>query len=113
MKKIKICMSVILFAMAVCILSACSNKESDKNQTTSPAGTTPSTTAAGGSTGGSGNNGTNGTSGTGGTGSETSGSQDEEESGTGVLDDMAEDLEEGADDVMNGPGVTSASDESR
>ncbi len=103
MKKIKICMSVILFAMAVCILSACSNKESDKNQTTSPAGTTQSTTAAGGSTGGSGNNGTNG----------TSGSQDEEESGTGVLDDMAEDLEEGADDAMNGPGVTSASDESR
>ena len=112
MKKIKRCMCAIMFAMAVWILAACS-MESDKNQTTSPAGTTQSTTSAG--TGETGTNGTSGTSGTGTGSRETTDryDRDEEESSTGVLNGMADDLEEGVDDVLNGPGVTSASDETR
>ena len=127
MKKIKICMAAVL-VMSLLVLTACGRSDNNKQASTQ------STTSAG-----SGGNETSGTSGTGSGANETgangsgtnkstgsgestgygaddtagSGSGDGSQGSRGVLDDMADDIEEGVDDLMDGPGTaTRASDES-
>lgn len=86
MKKIKVCVFGMLFAMAVFSLTACGNRDNATDNTTSAAGTQTTTQGVTTDTDDRGMNGTNGTN----------------ESSTGVIDGMVDDVERGIDDVMDG-----------
>ena len=110
MKKIKICMFVMLFAMSLFVLAGCSNKNQDNTQSSSASrqetesATTNGTSGTEGSTSAG-----NGTSGSNKGNTESSSSRES----TGVLDELGDDMEQGMDDLLDGPGATSASNESK
>ena len=123
MKKIKICMAAVL-VMSLLVLTACGRSDNN-NQSSTSAGSGGNETSGTSGTGsganetGANGSGTNKSTGSGestGYGADDtagSGSGDGSQGSRGVLDDMADDIEEGVDDLMDGPGTaTRASDES-
>lgn len=123
MKKIKICIAAVL-VMSLLVLTACGRSD-DNNQSSTQSTTSASGGANETSGTGSGANETSGNgsgtdrdtgSGQGGYGADdTYGSDngDESQGSGGVLDDMADDIEEGVDDLMDGPGTTSRDSDER
>ena len=112
MKKIKMSLCILLLSLTVVGLAGCSNKNSTDQskaggQTTQAETTAGQTTGAGaeGQTGGAGMSGGNG-------GTSTGGSTENEESSTGVIDGLMDDVENGVDD-LTGETTSSAADESR
>lgn len=124
MKKIKICTFAILFIMSMTVLAACGRKDSGTNQSTSPSSSSSGTgqgseSSAGGSGTNSGTDSTNGNTGNAGTQESGSGngasqgSGSEEESSTGVIGGMMDDVEEGMDDMLSGSKGSTETDESK
>lgn len=90
MKKIKVCVLGMLFAMAVFALTACGNRGNAADNTTSAAQnqtTQPTTQSVTKDSDGMGMNGTN-------------------ESSTGVIGGIVDDVERGVNDVMDGTEQT-------
>lgn len=110
MKKIRICMFAMLFAMSLFALAGCSSNKNQDNTQSSSASRQETSSAA--------TNGTSGTEGSTSAGNGTSESKRGNESSssresTGVLDELGDDMEQGMDDLLDGPGTTSASGESK
>ena len=104
MRKIKICTAVILMVMTMAVLAACSTKDSDMNQTANPS-TTQST--SGTNQNGMNESGAKTTTGSSESGTGSSSSRGDrngadEESSTGVIGGMIDDVEEGVDDMLDG-----------
>ena len=113
MKKIKITTFAILVVMTVAVLTACSSKDPAMDQTTnqSTSGTNQGTMNESGESS-TGNAGTNES----GTGSRsTQGNRDgaDEESSTGVIGGMIDDVENGVDDMMSGRDASTGSNENK
>lgn len=102
MKKIKVCVLGMMFAMAVFALTACGNRDNATNNTTSAAGTQTTTQGVTTDIDDRGMNGTNGTNETNGT-NNTNGTN---ESSTGVIGGIVDDVERGVNDVVDGTEKT-------
>lgn len=129
MKKMKISVLFLLTLTAVLLLSACGNNKNNAGSQSSGAQTNQSSSAAptestggagisesSGSVSGAGNTGnSNGTGNTGNTGSAGTGASDKtdpEESSSGVLEGLMDDVEQGVED-LTGDDASRASDESK
>lgn len=129
MKKTKISVLFLLTLTAVLLLSACGNNKNNAGSQSSGAQTNQSSSAAptestggagisesSGSVSGAGNTGnSNGTGNTGNTGSAGTGASDKtdpEESSSGVLEGLMDDVEQGVED-LTGDDASRASDESK
>lgn len=127
MKKIRISFCILLLALTVAGLAGCSNNK-DKGQGSTGGSTTQTETSSGAqsggasgesssgvtnSTGGSGEAGSGKSgSGTNGSGTNGSGGSAGEESSTGVIDGLMDDVERGVEDLTGETG-SGAADESR
>lgn len=117
MKKIRMSFCILLLTLTVFGLAGCSDKNngnqgtitSQSSQTESSSGQSSSGSGASEESSGSGMSGESGGSGGAG-GSAGAGSQ--EESSTGVIDGLMDDVEKGVDD-LTGQTTSAASDESR
>lgn len=119
MKKIKICTFAILLMMTMAVLTACSTKDSGTNETMNPStsqstsGTNQGTMNESGSdTAGNGSTGTKESSASKGSG-QTNRDGADEESSTGVIGGMIDDVEDGVDDMLNGSDSSSKSNENK
>ena len=109
MKKMKMSVLFLLALLSVFCLAACgSNTNGSTTGTSSSASQSSSSTAQESTSGGSGNAGTGST---GSSGTNASGAA-KEESSSGVLDGLMEDVEQGVDD-LTGDRDSRASDESK
>lgn len=114
MKKIRMSFCILLLTLTVFGLAGCSDKNngnqgtttSQSSQTESSSGQSSSGSGASAESGGSGMSGESG--GTGG----SAGAGSQEESSTGVIDGLMDDVEKGVDD-LTGQTTSAASDESR
>lgn len=130
MKRIKICTFAILLILSMTVPAACSRKDSGTNQGTSPSGTqsTSGTNQGGSNESGAGNSGTDsatdntrGNTGNSGSQESSSGSNSaggnrngaDQESSTGVIGGMIDDVEEGVDDMFNGKDASTTAEENR
>ena len=112
MKKIKITTFAILVVMTVAVLTACSSKDPAMDQTTNPSTSQSTSGTNQGTMNESGDAGTNES----GTGSRsTQGNRDgaDEESSTGVIGGMIDDVENGGDDMMIGRDTSTGSNENK
>lgn len=110
MKKIRICMFTILLTMSMLALTACSS-DNNSGRSNNSSGTTQSTTATGSGSGETTTGTTNGTGSSNGTNGRTNNNQ--EESSTGVIGGMMDDVERGVDDMIDGSDASNASEERR
>lgn len=122
MKKMNICTFAILLIMTMAVLTACGRKDSGTNQTTNPSSSQSTSGANQGSMNESGttNGGTdNGNRGNSqmqestSAGSSSQGGKADEESSTGVIGGMVDDLEDGVDDILNGTETSRGTNESK
>lgn len=109
MKKIRISFCILLLSLMVAGLAGCSNRD-NANQGTTGGRTTQAETSAGQT--GSGAAGQSGGSGMESSGSSNSSGSGQNESSTGVIDGLMDDVENGVND-LTGETSSAAADESR
>ena len=117
MKKIKITTFAILVVMTVAVLTACSSKDPamDKNTNPSPSKSTSGTNQGTMNESGESSTGNAGTNESGTGSRSTQGNRDgaDEESSTGVIGGMIDDVENGVDDMMSGRDTSTGSNENK